>query len=702
MKIHPNRYSGYFYLLLIAAFFGVAPQDLPAQQRGATRSQTLPGTVSNIQWDAAGNFVDFTTEGKRYRYDLKLGEKSEAPAEDRAGNQQPGRTPQRRELAADRATTGKYLGRSTRGRQYTEVQSPDGKWEARYRDWNVVLVDLETSQETAVTTQGNENVKFGTASWVYGEELRQTQAMWWTPDSKKLLFYKFDDTQVKPFYLLRGLAEINTELYPEYYPKAGAANPVSELLIYDLASQVTISLPIGGSQDEYLYNIRVTPKGDKMLVNWTDRLQQQLKVYSIDLDSGECTVIVEEQQSTWQTNSPSMTYLEDGVRFLWPTERSGFVHYELRDIHGTCFHTVTTGDFQINSIELFEQDQMLGFVAHSSPVNPYYAQYHLVGLSGEDQRRVTTLEYHHSNFSLSPDRNWLIAQYEEVNRPPCTALYRTDGTFVTDLATGEIDSPANLAELFHFPASDGSFEIYGIIYKPANFDPSKKYPVINSLYGGPGSVEFRPQYVNQPRPETGRGYLVVKVNNRGTGGRGKAFLGAAYQRLGDVDIQDHADAIRYLSDRPYIDQARIGIVGHSYGGYMAAMGIFKHPDVYHCAVVRAGVTDWQNYDTIYTERYMSTPQLNPNGYKVGAAMTYAADFKGKILIMHGMLDDNVHPNNAFQLIEALDQNGKKYESRFWANAGHGLGRGAGETEAEFFDRVLRPGSDAKDAGNQTP
>ena len=164
-------------------------------------------------------------------------------------------------------------------------------------------------------------------------------------------------------------------------------------------------------------------------------------------------------------------------------------------------------------------------------------------------------------------------------------------------------------------------------------------------------------------------------------------------KLGDVDIQDHADAIRMLRKRPYVDGDRVGIVGHSYGGFMAAMGIFKHPDVYAAAVDRAGPTDWQNYDTIYTERYMSTPQLNPDGYKMGAAMTHVKKLKGKILIMHGMVDDNVHPNNAFQLIDALDREGLSYESRFWPNGGHGLGRGVETTQADFFKRTLQPAKD---------
>ncbi|MHC5066000.1 MAG: alpha/beta hydrolase family protein [Planctomycetota bacterium] len=285
-----------------------------------------------------------------------------------------------------------------------------------------------------------------------------------------------------------------------------------------------------------------------------------------------------------------------------------------------------------------------------------------------------------------------MAQYEEVNRPPSTALYSASGELIDHLAESDPSSAANLAEMFSFRSKDDRFDIYGILYKPADFDPSKSYPVINALYGGPGSNEISASYVSRPRAENQRGYLAVKVNNRGSGNRGKAFLGATYLRLGDVDIQDHADAIRLLRERPYFDGDRVGIVGSSYGGYMAAMGIFKHPDVYAASVAKSAVTDWRNYDTIYTERYMSTPQLNKKGYDTGSAMTYVKDFKGKLLILHGMIDDNVHPTNAFQLIDAMDKADKPYESRFFPNNGHGTGAGGNRSQWEFFDRYLKPGT----------
>ncbi len=678
--------------LTLIVVTGAITTSLDAQGGRRARRAPEPGTVSGVTWSDDGAYVSFNNQGQRYRLNLETNER-EAVGEAESASPRP--NPRRRRASAS-GNTGKYVGRPTRGRQYTQVDSPNGRWEAHYKDWNVVLRDKETDEYSPVTIGGNAEIHYGTASWVYGEELNQTRAMWWTPDSRKLLFYRFDDRGVEPFHLVTGWSKINTAPYPEFYPKAGAKNPAAELMIYDLGTQKVTRVDLGGSPDEYVFDVRAALDEKTMLVNWTNRLQQHLKVCAIDLETGKCRIVVEERQETWQTNQPRARTLEDKHRFIWTTERNGYTNYDLRDLDGNLQHALTSGQYQCGGIEFVDETQgLLGYTAFSSPKNPYYSQYHVVGLDGKNGRRVTTREFHHSNFQLSPNKKWLVAQYEKVNTPPSTALYRIDGSFVANLAEGDPAKAANLAEMFSFRSDDGKFDIYGILYKPRDFDSNRTYPIINALYGGPGSREFGAGYVSTPRAENNRGYLVVKVNNRGTGNRGKAFLGAAYLRLGDVDIQDHADAVRLLRQRPYVDGSRVGIVGHSYGGYMAAMGILKHPDVYTAAVNRAGVTDWRNYDTIYTERYMSTPQLNTQGYDTGRAMNpeYIAEFKKhdrKMLIMHGMVDDNVHPNNAFQLIDAFDRAGVSYESRFFPSGGHGLGRGSTQTQWEFFDRILEP------------
>src|SRR5690606_25678169 len=226
-------------------------------------------------------------------------------------------------------------------------------------------------------------------------------------------------------------------------------------------------------------------------------------------------------------------------------------------------------------------------------------------------------------------------------------------------------------ELFTFKADDGVTAIYGILYKPADFDPSRKYPLVIDVYGGPFShgilARFSPAHHGCPH-----GFLVAKIDNRGTRHRGTAFEAAAYMKLGEVDLKDQVDGVRHLVQRPYVDADRVGIYGHSYGGYMAALAILKYPDVFHVAVAGAPVTDWRNYDSIYTERFMRMPEENPEGYDAGSCLTYAGQLKGKLLLLHGMLDDNVHPSNTFQLMDALQKAGKPFDVMLYPNAGHGL------------------------------
>jgi dipeptidyl-peptidase-4 len=335
-----------------------------------------------------------------------------------------------------------------------------------------------------------------------------------------------------------------------------------------------------------------------------------------------------------------------------------------------------------------EENGWLYYTAASDLKNPLCLHLHKVRLNGKGYKKLTDKPLNHGNIQISTDGKWFTVQYENVATPPSTALYSTQGRKMAVLAQGP-DVVNDRSELFTFKDPDGKWDLYGILHKPENFDPKKKYPLIVSVYGGP---ESRAVYQNFRRGHsyTSRGYLVAQIDNRGTSGRGKAFKNAGYGKLGDVDIGDQANGVKYLRERSYVDGSRVGIVGHSYGGYMAAMGILKHHDVFTVAVDRAGPTWWRNYDSIYTERYMSLPQDNKEGYENGKCMNYAKNLKGHLLIMHGLMDDNVHPTNAFQLMDALDKEQKfmHYETRFFPKGTHGFG--GSDMQWEFFDRYLKP------------
>ncbi len=683
----------YLFILLIGPDFSAAAREngptteaLSQFGRWPIDEVAMQGVISSIKWSDDGKLLTFVNQNKKYQFNLKsnqLAMMGELTPEERQKVQEERRS----RFMRMRETKDPRIKYPSRGRQFMVEKSPDNKWYAICENWNVMLENCETAEKTVVTTAGNRKYRFGTANWVYGEELRVQHGMWWTPDSKKLIYYVFDERPVKDFYLIGNLTEVNTTSLVEGYTKAGDPNPIVSLEIYDLATQK--KTPVDCGPNEYIYDMRFSPDGTELLFNRTDRYQRHLDVVALDFNTGKTRIVVTENQKNWQENSPAMRFLKDGKRFIWETEKTGYKHYELRHLDGRLITTLTKGDYpSMGIVDVDEANNWFYYSVNSDKKLPLCTHLHRVKLNGKGDKRLTTNPLNHSNFNLSPDKKWIIAQFENVATPPATALYTAAGKFVKMLAQGPAITN-DRAEIFTFKAQDGVTDLYGILQKPKNFDPAKKYPLIVSVYGGPDSRAVYERFVRGSYYND-RGYLVAQIDNRGTSGRGKAFMDMVYGKMGEVDIQDQADGVRYLCQRPYVDGTRVGIVGHSYGGYMAAMGVLRHPDVFAVAVDKAGPTWFRNYDSIWTERYMGLPQENVAGYQNGNCTNYVKDLKGHLLIMHGLIDDNVHPTNAFQLIEALNKAEKfqNYETRFFPKNEHGFsGR---EFEEEFFDRYLKP------------
>ncbi|MEM7229910.1 MAG: DPP IV N-terminal domain-containing protein [Planctomycetota bacterium] len=628
--------------------------------RNQMRAFNAGGRVSDIYWSPDGNVVSYTVGSERFRLDLAtMNRDAIDTSEDRpeAGDDGPRRR------------------RPARGRQRAEELSPDGLFTAICRDYNVVIRNNESRDEMIVTTDGTTKLRYGMASWVYGEELDQTDAMFWSPDSSRLAFYQFDESGVQDFYLLGNITTNRTTVLREGYPKPGEANPVASLRIFDVASERLISVDTALDDDHYVYNVRFTPNGDALMFSRTNRHQNVLEIMVAEPSTGDSRIVLTERQDTWQNNRPLMRFLDDGERFIWETEKSGWSHYELRHLDGRLINPLTTGHHPVDAI--VEVDEAAGWLYYTaySDSNPLNRQLHRVRLDGTGQQRLTQESAHHTA-RLSPDRQWFITTYETVNSPPETALYGINGERAETLTAGDDSAlesmSATPAEAFTCLAADGTTVLHGILYYPPSFDASKQYPLVMSVYGGPGVNVVRNRY-NPVRAETALGCFMAMVDNRGTPNRGKAFESATYLQLGVIDLDDQVAAVRELSARPYIDSDRVGIVGHSYGGYMAALAMVRYPDVFAAGVARAPVTDWRQYDTIYTERYMRTPQENESGYDAGSAIKHVKNLTGELLLMHGLQDDNVHPTNAWQFIDALDRAGKPYESRFLPRAGHSFG-----------------------------
>jgi dipeptidyl-peptidase-4 len=381
----------------------------------------------------------------------------------------------------------------------------------------------------------------------------------------------------------------------------------------------------------------------------------------------------EEWPTGWVENSPAIRWLEDGKRFLWESERTGWNNLYLYDVTGKLLATLTNHEFEVSGIVRLDEDAGVVWYTARDGDNFLKTQLHRVGLDGRGETRITDPAFNHS-ISLAPDGRHFVDIAETHDTPPVTRLIDTDGRVVAELARGDAAPLDRLGvrrvEMFTYTADDGT-PLFGTISFPTNFDPARKYPVLVPVYGGPASGGNTPRETfTVPSALTEYGFLVVNVSSRATPGMGKRKLDTIYQKLGVVEIDDMAAGIRALRDRLYVDADRVGIYGTSYGGYTAVMAILRHPDVFAAASASSPVTDWRHYDTIYTERYMRTPQENEAGYDAGSAMTYVENLRGRLMLYYGTADNNVHPNNTMQLVQALQQARKSFDIQVGPDRGH--------------------------------
>jgi dipeptidyl-peptidase 4 len=684
-------------------------QQISTESRDALKTGAL-----TVTWTEPTTF-EYTRDGKRYRYDVgaktatEIGDAPEPAGRGRGGRGRGGQ------------------GQPERGRQFESAESPDKKLRAVYRDRNLYIEDVASKVETAVTTDGSEKdrTKNGTGSWVYGEELGQRTAMWWSPDSQKLAYYRFDESKVPDYFLQLDQTKLQSRIDTEAYPKAGVDNPIVELFVYDVATKRSTKIDVRSGQPfdnnvvgHYVYRISWSPDGSEILFNRTNRRQNILEFSAANPETGKTRVIVREEWPTgWIENSPGITWLKDQKRFIWESERNGWNNFYLYDISGKLITSLTSHTtFEAANLVKVDEGAGVMFYTARDGDNHLKLQLHRVGLDGKTDVRLTDPAFNHTIGScmtpsagvpgalgggscpISPDNKYFVDVYQTHNTPPATRLVDvTTRKPVAELAASDLTKFNTIglkkAEMFTYLAADGKTTLRGIIHFPSNFDAAKKYPALLATYGGPasGSNTARETFIT-PSPLTEYGFLVLNLDSRAAPGMGKRTLDSIYMKLGQTEMDDMAAGVKALSSRPYFDRARVGVYGTSYGGYSAAMLILRHPDVFAAAAASSPVTAWNHYDTIYTERYMWIPQENKAGYEAGSAMTYAKDLKGRLLIYYGTQDNNVHPSNSMQLIKALQQAGKSFEVQVGPDLGHtGVNQ---QRMMEFFieNLVLRAAS----------
>jgi dipeptidyl-peptidase 4 len=695
----------------------MAAQDrlktMPGYDQFAKVSKEISGAVKpgnlSVAWKDAATF-EYQKDGKLFRYDVATKQATEVgPAPDsQAGGQ--------------RGQRGQGGGAPERGRQVASATSPDGKHKAFYKAFNLWLSDADGGNESAVTTDGSDaadkRIKYGTASWVYGEELGQTTAMWWSPDGGKVAYYRFDEKDVDIYHLQLDQTKLYSRDDSEAYPKAGRPNPVVDLYVYDVAAKTSVKVEVRDGRPfdnsvvgHYVYRVNWSPDGTELLFNRTNRRQNILEVVAANPATGSCRVIIREEWPTgWVENSPGMVFLKDGKRFIWESERNGWKNLYVYDLSGKLLYPLTAhSTFEVQSLVKVDEDAKVVFYTARDGENHLKTQLHRVGLDGKGDVRLTDPAFNHAvgtcmpraagarggagapggagGCGIAPDNRHFVDVYQTHDVPPATRLVDAAGKVVAELAASDMTRFKELglktAEMFTYKAADGRTTLRGVISFPSNFDPSRKYPALVSVYGGPASASntARETFV-QPNPLTEYGFLVLNLDSRAAPGMGKRTLDAIYLKLGQVEMDDMAEGVKALWSRPYFDKARVGIYGTSYGGYSSLMCVLRHPDAFHAGAASSAPTAWYHYDTIYTERYMWLPDENKGGYETGSAMVYADKLNGRLLIYYGTADNNVHPNNSMQLIAALRRAGKSFEVQVGPDAGHsGV---ASDRMMEFF------------------
>ena len=571
--------------------------------------------------------------------------------------------------------------------------SPDGKKIAFARDNNLFVYDIVSKQITAITSDGKKNsVINGITDWVYEEEFAFVRAFDWSKDSKKVAYIRFDESQVPEF----SMSMFKKDLYPTVetfkYPKAGEKNSEVSLHIYDIASKGTQKVNLSQYADFYIARMQWTNENNVLSAQVLNRHQDNLDLLFIDGNSGATKVVLNEKDKAYIDVTDNLTFLKDNS-FIWTSEKDGFNHIYLYDKTGKLKNQVTKGNWEVTNYYGFDEKTNTVFyqsVENGSINRDIYS----INLNGKNKVRLSKSTGTNAA-TFSPNFQYFITTFSSATQPTTYTLNEAKkGAQVQVIENNEAlatklkgyDLPAK--EFFVLKTAKGN-ELNAWILKPKDFDPNKKYPVFMYQYSGPGS-----QQVNNDWNGTDdywfqmlaqQGYIVACVDGRGTGFKGAAFKKVTQKELGKYEVEDQIDAAKVIGNYPYVDKNRIGIWGWSYGGFMASNCILKGADVFKMAIAVAPVTNWRFYDSIYTERYMQTPQENATGYDENSPINHVNKLKGKYLLIHGSGDDNVHVQNSMQMIEALIQANKQFDSEIYPDKNHGIY--GGKTRIQLYTKM---------------
>ncbi|MCB0431115.1 MAG: S9 family peptidase [Flavobacteriales bacterium] len=571
--------------------------------------------------------------------------------------------------------------------------SPTGNRIAFVRQNNLFVIDLEGMLEEQITTDGTENqIINGRTDWVYEEEFAFDKGFFWSPDGNKIAFYRFDESAVPQYFFPKYEGNLYPEEYRFKYPKAGEENAKVSVLVYDLKNKKITQTGIRTSPDEYIPRVKWTHDPNLLCVYFMNRHQNELELIGYNTTTKERSSLLKETSDTYIDIDDDQYFLNDGQHFIWTSESDGYKHIYLYDMKGTKVRQITKGTWEVTSFYGIDENTQTLYYSSAEP-GATERQVYSIKIDGTGKKSLTP-EKGWNEASFSNGMKYFINFWSDINTPSRISLHEQSGKLIRDLETNDelkkTLSEYNLpqTEMFKFMTQTETL-LNGYMIKPPNFNPDKQYPVLMYVYGGPGVQTVTNQWGGPTHLwhlyMAQQGYIVVSVDNRGTGGRGAAFKNCTYKNLGKLETEDQIEAARFLSSLTFVDKDRIGIQGWSFGGYMSSLCITKGADYFKTAIAVAPVTNWRYYDSIYTERYLQTPQENPSGYDDNSPINFVDKIKGKYLLIHGMADDNVHFQNAAEMIRAMVDKNIPFELGVYPDKNHSIY--GGNTRLHLYSKM---------------
>ena len=570
--------------------------------------------------------------------------------------------------------------------------SPNSKYISYVYRNNIYLFDIETNKSKKITHKGliNKTICGGT-DWVYEEEFGLVKGYEWSSNSNYIAYYIFDESKVNEF----SMDIFKGGLYPSQekfkYPKAGERNSNVQINIYDIQSDINVIADVSKKSETYLPRIKWTNNTNKLFVQRLNRHQNHLELLSVDPSSGKSKIILEEKDKYYIEIHDNLTFYKDDSGFLWTSEKDGFNHIYLFQISGKERRQITKGNWEVTNFYGYDdKNKVLYF--QSNEESPLERNIYRVNIWGKSKKKLSKKSGTNSA-SFNSNFSYFINTYSNANLPNAITLNNNTGEVIKKLKNSESligslsEYELTSKEFFNFKTEQG-IKLNGWMMKPYNFDESKKYPVLMYVYGGPGSqtvLDSWDRHYMWYQMLCQQGYIVVSIDNRGTGGRGAEFKKCTYKELGKLETNDQIEGAKYLANLKYTDKNRIGIWGWSYGGYMSSLCLLKGNKYFKSAIAVAPVTNWRFYDTIYTERYMQTPQENPNGYDLNSPINHVDSLKGNFLLIHGSADDNVHVQNTYEMVDALIKSNKQFDLFIYPDKNHGIY--GGTTRLHLFTKI---------------